>query len=298
MLISRGRRETLAVTIMAALTTGVVLLFAALAFTLLFKTQPILSAVGPLDLLFGDRWSPMRGDFGLLPFLLGTFWVTLTALGIALPFGLFTAIHLSEFADHRVRAFAKPGLDLLAGIPSVVVGAWGVLVIVPFVRDTLAPAVGATTTGYCVLSGGIVLALMVIPLIVSISEEVMRAVPADLRTASLALGATRWQTTRRIVLRAALPGILAAVILGFARAFGETMAVMMVVGNVARAPSSLFDPAYPLPALIANNYGEMMSIPGYDSALMAAALALLVVVAGFSMGSHLVLEKVRRRWAF
>jgi phosphate transport system permease protein len=123
----------------------------------------------------------------------------------------------------------------------------------------------------------------------------MQAVPQGVRDAALALGATRWQTVRQVVLRRSLPGLLAANVLGFARAFGETMAVVMVAGNVARLPESLFDPAYPLPALIANNYGEMMSIPRYDSALMLAALLLLGVVLGFSVLSRLVLMRVRRR---
>jgi len=120
-------------------------------------------------------------------------------------------------------------------------------------------------------------------------------VPAEATEASLALGATRWETVKYVVLRGALRGIMAAIVLGFARAFGETMAVLMVVGNVPQVPTSLFDAAYPLPALIANNYGEMMSIPMYDSALMLAALILLLVVAGFTLAAHLVLQQVERR---
>ena len=136
------------------------------------------------------------------------------------------------------------------------------------------------------------LAVMVLPVIISVSEEVIRSVPRGIREASLSLGATRWQTTKHVVLRRARPGILAAIILGFSRAFGETMAVLMVVGNVVQIPKSIFDAAYPLTALIANNYGEMMSVPLYDSALMSAALILLLMVLIFNLLSRLVLVRL------
>jgi len=144
------------------------------------------------------------------------------------------------------------------------------------------------------LAGGIILAIMACPIIISVSVEVFRAVPIGLREASWALGTTRWETVKHVVLRSSRSGILSAIILAFARVFGETMAVLMVVGNVARIPKSLFDPAYPLPALIANNYGEMMSIPRYDSALLLAALILLLVVGGFNLLAHLMIMRMER----
>jgi len=216
---------------------------------------------------------------------------------LAIPICLLTAIYLAEYAPSKVRGIAKPLIDLLAGIPSVVYGLWGVLTLVPLIRDYVAPFVGATTTGYgyTVLTGGIVLAIMVFPIIISVSEEVFRAVPYEVREASLALGATRWQTVKHVVMRSALPGVAAAIILGFSRAFGETMAVLMVVGNVSKAPSSVFDPGYPLPALIANTYGDMMSIPLYDSAMLLAALVLLLVVLFFSVVARIVLLRIERR---
>jgi phosphate transport system permease protein len=206
---------------------------------------------------------------------------------------LLSAIYLSEFAHRRVRQLVQPLIDILAGIPSVIYGFWGVIVIVPFVR-AVGGAFGSATTGYSLLAGGIILAIMVLPIIISVSTEVLRAVPAEATEASLALGATRWETVRHVVLRSALRGIVAAIVLGFARAFGETMAVLMVVGNVPKVATSLFDPAYPLPALIANNYGEMMSIPLYDSALMLAALVLLLVVVGFNLVAHFALLRIER----
>ncbi len=193
---------------------------------------------------------------------------------------------------------------MLVGIPSVVYGLWGVLVLVPLVRDVLAPLADRTlgqhlplfaaqnASGYSVLAGGAVLAVMVFPLIVSVVDEVLRAVPREMREALLSLGATRWETAKCVVRRRGLPGIVAAVVLGFSRAFGETLAVLMVVGNVPRIPGSLFDPAYPLPALIANNYGEMMSVPLYESALMGAALLLLLVVLAFNIVARLVILRL------
>jgi phosphate transport system permease protein len=176
-------------------------------------------------------------------------------------------------------------------------------VIVPFVGDHIAPFIdeilgfvplfhASNPTGYGLLAGGVVLAVMVFPFIITVSEEVIGAVPDSLRESSLALGATRWETIRRVVLRRAWPGMMAAVVLGFTRALGETMAVLMVVGNVPQVPRSIFDAAYPLTALIANNYGEMMSIPLYDSALMTAALLLLIIVLGFNLVSRLILIKL------
>jgi len=220
--------------------------------------------------------------------------VTGLAMLLAIPICLFSAIYLAEYAPNKVRGTIKPLIDLLAGIPSVVYGLWGLLLVVPLIRY-VAPFVGAATTGYSVLAGGTVLAIMVFPIIISVSEEVFRTVPFEVREASFALGATKWETVKHVVVRKALPGFLAAIILGFSRAFGETMAVLMVMGNVAKAPSSLFDPAYSLPALIANNYGEMMSIPLYDSALLFAALILLLVIAFFSILARVVLIRVERR---
>ena len=181
-------------------------------------------------------------------------------------------------------------LDLLAAIPPVVYGVWGLLAIVPFVEHVSgapSPNAGCSNvpmfevnqpTGFGILAAGIVLAVMIAPFIISVLYEILATVPADLRHASLAVGATRWQTIRGVVIPKVLPGIVAGIVLGASRALGETIAVLMVVGNVAQVPTSLFDAAYPLPALIANNYGDMMSIPLYDAALLGAALVLLVVI--------------------
>ncbi|MCJ7563047.1 MAG: phosphate ABC transporter permease subunit PstC [Candidatus Aminicenantes bacterium] len=264
-------------------------------FGLLQKSRAILALKSFSGLLFGSGWHPLKGEFGFLPFLMGTLWVTLVAMVLAVPISLLTAVYLSEYAPKFIREFTKPVIDLLAGIPSVVYGVWGVLMIVPFVGKVLAPLFGVYSSGYSVLSGGIVLAIMVFPTIIHVALEVFSSVSHELRETSLSLGATKWETVKYVVLRKGLQGIIAAVVLGLSRAFGETMAVLMVVGNVAKIPKSVFDPAYPLPALIANNYGEMMSVPLYDSALMLAALVLLLVVLVFNLGARFVLMKAERR---
>jgi phosphate transport system permease protein len=258
------------------------------------KSRPILARQSLLNLLLSSSWHPLKGEFGFFPFIVGTLAATAIAMILAIPTCLLSAIYLSEYARRRARELIRPVVDLLAGIPSVIYGFWGIIVVVPLVRY-LGHAVGSPTTGYSLLAGGIILAIMVFPIIISVSTDVLQSVPVEAREASLALGATQWETIKHVVLSSARRGLMAAIVLGFARAFGETMAVLMVVGNVPKVPTSLFDPAYPLPALIANNYGEMMSIPMYDSALMLAALVLLVVVAGFNLAAHLFLVRLERR---
>lgn len=303
--LNRRAKDQLARWSTGLLTLAAGLLVPLIAAALFLRAQPIL-AVKPLgELLLSTDWHPLKGAFGFYPFILGTIWVTSVAMVIAVPPSLLTAIYLAEYARPQVRALAKPLIDLLAGIPSVVYGVWGVLTVVPFVERVIAPPMSRwlgfmplfradNPTGYGVLAGGVVLAVMVFPVIIAVAEEVIRAAPQGLREASLALGATRWQTVKYVVLRRTLPGVIAAVVLGFSRAFGETMAVLMVVGNVAQVPHSIFDAAYPLTALIANNYGEMMSIPSYDAALLGAALILLLVVLAFNVASRLVLVRLVR----
>ncbi len=291
----RRLKENISSRLMLAATVFACLLFFFMLISLYIRACPILSLVPITDLLFSSDWGPSDGKFGFLPFIMGTLWVTGLATIIAVPISLLSSIYLSEYAGNSLRNAVKPLIDLLAGIPSVVYGLWGVLAVVPFIKNTLAPALGAESIGgYGILAGGIVLSIMVFPIIISITGEVLKSVPHELREVSLSLGATKWQTIKHVVLRKARPGIFAAIVLGFSRAFGETMAVLMVVGNVAKVPSSVFDPAYPLPALIANTFGEMMSIPLYDSAILLAALMLLIVVLIFNILARMVLIKIER----
>ena len=285
-----------------------VFLIALITIALVLRAWPILHGRTLPEIIFGVVWKPEQGSFGFWPFITGTAWVTVVGVLLAVPPCVMVSLYLSEYARAATRSLAKPVLDLLAAIPPVVYGVWGLVAIVPFVEHGLAPLARRwlsripvfqvhQPTGFGILAAGIVLAVMIAPFIISVLSEILATVPADLRHASLAVGATRWQTIRRVVIPKVLPGIVAGIVLGASRALGETIAVLMVVGNVARVPTSLFDAAYPLPALIANNYGDMMSIPLYDAALLGAALVLLVVILGFNVVSTLVLQRLLgSRW--
>jgi len=261
---------------------------------ILLKAWPILVATPINDLLFSSIWQPQQGKFGFLPFIFGSIAVTLLAMILALPVCLLSAVYITEYMNQRLRKWLRLLIDILAAVPSVIYGLFGILIIVPVVR-LAGDLFNALTAGYSLLAGGVVLAMMVSPFIISLSIDVLMSVPREARESALVLGATRWEVIRHVLLKIARPGIVAAVILGLARAIGETLAVMMVAGNVAKIPASLFDPVYPLPALIANNYGEMMSIPRYDSALMFAALILMILVGGFSFAAHITLSRMQRR---
>jgi len=282
---------------MLVLTLASVSILIVIGVGLYYHSIPILHRLPLSDLLTTSVWKPLKGLFGFYPFIMGTLWVTGIAIIIALPLCLLTSLYITEYAPSRIKKILTPFVNLLSGIPPVIFGVWGVLFIIPLIQDHIAPHFVAFSTGYSVLAGGIVLAVMIFPLIVSIITEVLRTIPQDLRDASLSLGATKWETTRKVILRKALPGIIAALVLAISRAFGETIAVLMVCGNNAAVPHSVFDPGYPLPALIANNYGEMLSIPLYDSALMFAAFLLFIIILLFNIISRAILARLERKLA-
>lgn len=300
---ARTLKDAFAQKIMLALSGFVLSLAFFMALGLYLRARPILATKPIHELLLSATWNPAQGQFGLANFIISTLWVTGIAIMIAVPLSVLSAIYLSEYAPEKVRTIARPVVDLLAGISPVVYGVWGLLAIVPLVRDYLMPLASEhfpffpfasdNYTGFSTLTAGIVLAVMTFPIIISVTEEVISRVPFELREASLALGATKWQTIKLTVLKKAKAGIVAAVILGLSRAFGETMAVLMVAGCTLHGyPRSIFDPAYPLPALIANTYGEMMSVPLYDAAVLLAAFMLLLVtmlcnVAGWGILVHI-----------
>ena len=246
------------------------------------------------ELLFSGNWQPLGGKFGFKPFIISSVWVSLIALAISGPICLLTAIFLTQYARKWVLKFMHPVVDILAGIPSVVYGVWGILVIVPFIEKYLAPFFHYDTNGYSILAGAIVLAVMIVPFILNINIDILKSIPHELKEASLSLGATEWQTIKRVLLKKAFPGIISSFGLGLSRAFGETIAVLMVVGNVVKIPKNVFDAGYPLPALIANNYGEMMSIPMYDSALMLAAFILLFIVLFFNFITRVLIHQTEK----
>ncbi len=272
------------------------LLLLAFFLGLIIQSRGILSTNSLKDLLFTSSWAPARGQFGFFPFIMGTLWVTAIAILLAAPVCILCAIYLCEYAPRRLRDMFRPVIDLLAGIPSVVYGLWGVLLIVPLVKKYLAPVFGINSSGYTLLSGGIVLAVMISPVIINITMEVLHAIPRQTRESALSLGATRWQAVKITAFRRGLSGIMAGVVMAVSRAFGETMAVLMVAGNVVKIPGSVFDPGYPLPALIANSYGEMLSVPQFQSALLFASLVLMIIVILFNISSYLILTRMEENY--
>jgi phosphate transport system permease protein len=244
------------------------------------------------DFLFGKHWYPTTEpipQFGIWPMIVGTLMVTLGAILFALPFGMATAIFMAEIADIRLRNILKPVVELLAGIPSVVYGFFGLVVLVPLIQTTFKLDVGET-----VLAGSIVLGIMALPTIVTVAEDSLRSTPRALKEASLALGASRWQTLIRIVIPYAKSGISTAIILGIGRAIGETMAVLMVTGNSSNIPTSFLQPTRTIPATIAAELGETPYGGLHFSALFALAIILFLFTITINLTVELIKNKSRR----
>ncbi|MGE5552527.1 MAG: phosphate ABC transporter permease subunit PstC [Betaproteobacteria bacterium] len=231
---------------------------------------PLLLSYGPWHFVSSSVWQPDKVRFGIFPMIIGSLAVTGGALVIAVPLGVATAAFLAELAPARLARLLRPAVDLLAGIPSVVYGFVGLTMLVPWIRETFGGP------GFSVLAGSLLLGVMVLPTVVAISEDAIRAVPRSYREGSLALGATPWQTLTRVVLPAARPGIVAAAVLGMGRAIGETMAVLMVTGNVTALPNS---PLAPTRTLTANIALEMGYASGrHQEALFATGIVLFVLI--------------------
>lgn len=256
--------------------TGVlVILFLALIFLFLLHEGGATFFEVPLGDLFQTRWYPTEAHFGLLPLVLGSLMVTLGAAVVSLPLGLLTAVFIAEVAPRWLRELLKPFIEVLAGIPSVVLGFLGMLVVSPLIRERL-----GAPTGLTALSGAVMLGYMALPTIISVAEDALDAVPKSYRDAALALGATRWQTIWRVTVPAARSGIITAVMLGVGRAIGETMAVMMVTGNAARMPltlNSFLMPVRTMTATIAAEMGEVAQGSVHYHVLFAIGLALFLV---------------------
>ncbi|MBP7174621.1 MAG: phosphate ABC transporter permease subunit PstC [Thermoclostridium sp.] len=285
----------------AAMLTFVIALFTlliALFIMLVQRSQLILGKSSLQELLFSSVWDPQKGAYGFFPAIVGTFVVTFLAMIIAIPLSLLCSIYISEYAAKGMKTTFQSFIDVLAGIPSVVYGLCALLVLVPFVRDTLAPLFQVKTTGMCVFTAALVLAIMVIPVMISISVESLRALPVGLREQFLSLGATKLQLVETVLLRAAGPGIISGIILGFGRAFGETMAVAMVIGNKNILSTSLFSPGQTLPSLLIGSFGEMMSVPEQQSALIFMALVLFLIIVLFNIVSNCILNRLRKRWRY
>ena len=243
---------------------------------------PALREIGISEFLFGTVWRPGNDQFGILPMIIGSIYVTLGALLFSAPLGIACAIFLAEVAPLRIRGTVRSAVELLVGIPSVVYGLVGMVVIVPLIRE-----IGGN--GYSVLAAVIVLTVMVLPTVVSISEDSLRRVPSGYKEGALALGATRWQTIWHVTLPAARSGIIASLILGMGRAIGETMAMIMVIGNSILMPGSPLDPARTLTGNIAV---EIMYAAGtHESALFATAIVLFLLIMGLNSMAFIVRRK-------
>jgi phosphate transport system permease protein len=247
----------------------------------------------PLANLFGTRWYPTFDLFGTLPLILGSALVTVTAIVIALPLGVATAVFVREVAPNWAREILKPMIEVLAGIPSVVLGFFGMTLVAPFIRETL-----GTPTGLTAFTGALILAYMSLPTIISVAEDALDAVPKSYRDAGLAMGATQWQTIWRVVVPAARSGIITAVMLGLGRAIGETMAVMMVTGNAARLPlalDSLFRPARTMTATIAAEMGEVAQGSVHYHVLFGIGIILFLLTFIINLTAALTIFKKQRR---
>jgi len=217
---------------------------------------PVFGQVSVKDFLFGKYWYPTSDppDFGIFPLIVASLLVTVCSAAIAIPLGVMTAIYLAEIASTRVKEIAKPMVELLASLPSVVIGFFGMVIVAPFLQDVF-----DVPTGLNLFNASLMLAFMSVPTICTISEDAIASVPIELKEASLALGATHWESIVRVVIPASLSGLSTAVMLGMSRAIGETMVVLMVAGGAAMVPSSIFDPVRPMPASIAAEMGSTVS---------------------------------------
>jgi len=231
---------------------------------------PLISKVGIIHFLFGTEWAPSLGKYGIFPMIVGSISVTLGALIIAVPTALCCAIFLVELSPRFLSSIVRPAIQVLAGIPSVVYGFWGLIFIVPFIRNYLGGP------GFSILAGSIILAIMTLPTIISIAEDSLRALPPSYKEGSLALGTTQWQTIVSLQIPAARSGITAAIVLGMGRAIGETMAVIMVLGNAVALPTSILDPARTLTTNIGIEMGYASG--EHQQALFATGIVLLVII--------------------
>jgi phosphate transport system permease protein len=267
--------------------------FVALIFVFLMREAlPTFNEVTIRD-LFSQRWYPIESYFGILPLLSGSLVITVGAALIAIPFGLMTAVYIAEIAPRWLRELLKPLVEVLGGIPSVVLGFLGILVLAPLVREML-----HVPTGLTAFTGAVLLAGMAIPTIVSVAEDALDTVPKSYRDAALALGATRWQTIWRVTLPAARSGVLTATMLGIGRAIGETMTVMMVTGNAPQIPiglSALFMPLRTMTATIAAEMGEVANGSVHYHVLFSIGLSLFLISLAVNLTASAVLFRARRR---
>jgi phosphate transport system permease protein len=283
----RSREQCIRFLFFLTASVSIVALFMILFF-LFMEGIPLFGKVSVTEFLFGHEWYPTSSppDFGIFPLLAASVAVTVLSALAAIPLGVMTAVYLAEIASVRVREIAKPVVELLAALPSVVIGFFGMVVVAPFLQDTFEIA-----TGLNLFNASLMLAFMAVPTICSISEDAIHSVPTDLKEASLALGATHWETILRVILPASLSGISTAIILGISRAIGETMVVLMVAGGATLIPTSIFKPVRPMPASIAAEMAEAPFRSDHYHALFAIGMVLFL----FTLLFNLLADHIARK---
>lgn len=261
-------------------------------FSLFINSLPAIKALG-ISFFYRTKWNPVEGNLGALPFLIGTLITSFLALLISTPFSLSVAIFLSEyFKKGFFSSFLRSMVELLAGIPSVIYGFWGIFVLVPIIRG-IQMKINVPPYGVCVFSASLLLSIMIIPFSASITREVMKLVPKDLKEAGYSLGATKFEVIKNIVLPYSLSGITAGQFLALGRALGETMAVTMVIGNANIIPKSIFSPANTMASLIANEFSE--AVDGvYFSSLIELGLLLIVVSALINIIGKIIIKRMSK----
>lgn len=273
------------IALFSIVTLGLIVLF------LFMEGLPIFSKVTVKDFIFGKYWYPTYDppDFGIFPLIVASLAVTILSSVISIPLGVLSALFLAETASQKLRELVKPVVELLAALPSVVIGFFGMVVVAPFLQEIL-----DIPTGLNLFNAGLMLAFMSVPTICSISEDAIYSVPRELKEASFALGATHWETIWRVTIPASISGISTAVILGMSRAIGETMVVLMVAGGAAMVPESIFDPVRPLPASIAAEMAEAPFRGDHYYALFATGIVLFLFTMAFNMVAEYISNRYRQ----
>lgn len=274
------------VTTLAAL-CSIIFLFG-IIFSIFKEGYPIFREVGLFKFLGGKSWHPTHypPDFGILSLIVGSIVVTIGAFIVSIPLGVGSAIYIAELAHPRIKEILKPLVELLAGVPSVIYGLFGMAFLSPFIRELF-----DIPTGLNALTASIILGIMVVPIISSISEDAITSVPKDIREASYALGANKWETIIRVVLPSAKSGVIAGVVLGFGRAIGETMVVLMVSGGAAIIPKTILEPVRPMTSAIAAEMGETIMGSSHLHALFGIAIVLFIITLVLNMTTELVIKK-------
>jgi len=294
MKMSRKYGEALVQSLLFISAMASILIMLLIFYFLIHESLPALRDLGILSLLFGAKWHPSGDIYGLLPLITASLTITLLALFINIIIGFPLAIYLAELAGPRSKAALKPAIELLAGVPSIVYGFLGVIILVSYLQDSF-----DMLTGRSILAGSILLGVMFIPYLTTICEDALRAVPGEFKEGSLALGANRWQTLRNVTIPAASSGITAAVLLNIGSIIGETMAVLLVVGNVARLASpiyDIFDQGATFTSVIAGEMGEVARGSMHYHVLFAVGFVLLIVVSILSLLADYARARIRRRF--